>query len=168
MDALFPDYGFSSHVGYITPATRRIVRERGPCDIHRRSFQALCYLKRKRPQRLTRRVAPAPTDPAPSAARGWHYRLRGYRVLATNVWIGGYELDVVVRRGRTARLLRGQGQAWGAARGPARDGQPREKNRRLRQAAEVWLAPRPEGEVEAGFDVAAEREGKLSVVPDAF
>ena len=29
-----------------------------------------------------------------------HYRLRGYRVLATNLWIGGYELDLVVRRGR--------------------------------------------------------------------
>ena len=31
----------------------------------------------------------------------WHYRLRGYRVLATNVWIGGYELDLVLRRGHT-------------------------------------------------------------------
>jgi ribonuclease HII len=44
MDALFPHYGFSSHVGYITPAHSRIVRERGPSAIHRRSFQALCYL----------------------------------------------------------------------------------------------------------------------------
>src|SRR5215212_1936062 len=30
----------------------------------------------------------------------WWYRLRGYRILATNAWAGGYELDVVVRRGR--------------------------------------------------------------------
>jgi ribonuclease HII len=44
MDALFPRYGFSSHVGYITPTHSRLVREHGPCDIHRRSFQALCYL----------------------------------------------------------------------------------------------------------------------------
>jgi ribonuclease HII len=44
MDALYPGYGFSSHVGYITPRHSRIVRERGPCEIHRRSFQALCYL----------------------------------------------------------------------------------------------------------------------------
>jgi ribonuclease HII len=44
MDALFPHYGFSSHVGYITPSHSRIVRERGPSTIHRRSFQALCYL----------------------------------------------------------------------------------------------------------------------------
>ena len=44
LDALFPHYGFVSHVGYITPGHSAIVRERGPCQIHRRSFQALCYL----------------------------------------------------------------------------------------------------------------------------
>jgi ribonuclease HII len=44
MDALFPHYGFVSHVGYITPSHSAIVRERGPCELHRRSFQALCYL----------------------------------------------------------------------------------------------------------------------------
>jgi ribonuclease HII len=44
MDALFPQYGFMSHVGYITPGHSAVVRERGPCSIHRRSFQALCYL----------------------------------------------------------------------------------------------------------------------------
>jgi ribonuclease HII len=44
MAALYPQYGFSSHVGYITPRHSAIVRERGPSEIHRRSFQALCYL----------------------------------------------------------------------------------------------------------------------------
>ena len=44
MDAVFPHYGFSSHVGYITPRHSAVVRERGPSEIHRRSFQALCYL----------------------------------------------------------------------------------------------------------------------------
>ena len=43
LDALFPHYGFVSHVGYITPGHSAAVRERGPCEIHRRSFQALCY-----------------------------------------------------------------------------------------------------------------------------
>ncbi len=44
MDAVFPHYGFSSHVGYITPGHSAVVRERGPSSIHRRSFQALCYV----------------------------------------------------------------------------------------------------------------------------
>jgi ribonuclease HII len=43
MDALYPAFGFASHVGYITPAHSAVVRERGPSDIHRLSFQALCY-----------------------------------------------------------------------------------------------------------------------------
>jgi len=45
MDALYPHYGFSSHVGYITPGHSAVVRKLGPCRIHRRSFQALCYLR---------------------------------------------------------------------------------------------------------------------------
>ena len=51
MDALFPQYGFSSHVGYITPRHSAVVRERGPSELHRRSFQALCYLS---PEELAR------------------------------------------------------------------------------------------------------------------
>jgi ribonuclease HII len=43
-DALFPRYGFRSHVGYITPEHSAAVREHGPCEQHRLSFQALCYL----------------------------------------------------------------------------------------------------------------------------
>jgi ribonuclease HII len=43
-DALYPAYGFGSHVGYITPSHTRIVRERGPCEIHRRTWRARAYL----------------------------------------------------------------------------------------------------------------------------
>jgi ribonuclease HII len=43
VDALYPQYGFSSHVGYITPGHSAVVRERGPSEIHRRSFEARCY-----------------------------------------------------------------------------------------------------------------------------
>jgi ribonuclease HII len=42
-DALYPHFGFASHVGYITPTHSAAVRARGPSEIHRRSFQALCY-----------------------------------------------------------------------------------------------------------------------------
>jgi ribonuclease HII len=43
MDALYPQYGFASHVGYITPGHSAVVRERGPCEIHRLSFEARSY-----------------------------------------------------------------------------------------------------------------------------
>jgi ribonuclease HII len=53
-DALYPAYGFSSHVGYITPGHSAVVRAHGPSRIHRRSFQALCYLP---PEEAARVVA---------------------------------------------------------------------------------------------------------------
>lgn len=43
LDALFPHYGFASHVGYITPGHSAVVRAIGPSELHRLSFQALCY-----------------------------------------------------------------------------------------------------------------------------
>ncbi len=42
-DALYPGYGFGAHVGYITPSHTAVVRERGPCEIHRRSWRARAY-----------------------------------------------------------------------------------------------------------------------------
>ena len=98
----------------------------------------------------------------------WHYRLRCYRVLATTVWIGGYELDLVLRRGRTLVFCEVKAKG-GAERGDPLEMVTPEKVRRLRQAAEAWLAARPD---ELGcnvrFDVAAERTGKLQVVANAF
>ena len=41
--ALYPAFGFASHVGYITPRHSAVVRARGPSEIHRRSFEARCY-----------------------------------------------------------------------------------------------------------------------------
>ncbi len=46
LDALYPGYGFAQHVGYITPDHSAAVRERGPCAVHRLSFQAHCYGER--------------------------------------------------------------------------------------------------------------------------
>jgi ribonuclease HII len=43
LDSLYPNYGFSSHVGYITGAHSAAVRKHGPSIVHRRSFRAACY-----------------------------------------------------------------------------------------------------------------------------
>jgi Holliday junction resolvase-like predicted endonuclease len=44
-----------------------------------------------------------------------------------------------------------------------------EKQRRVRRAAEAWLAARPELDgLIVGFDVIAVREGELERVEDAF
>jgi putative endonuclease len=81
-----------------------------------------------------------------------HYLLRGYRVLGRNVWAGGNEVDLIVRRGRTivfAEVKRKQGAGFGD---PLEMVGP-EKLRRVRRAAEAWLATHPEAD---GLDVAIE------------
>ena len=44
IDALYPAYGFRSHVGYITATHTAVVREVGPSEIHRRSWRAKAYM----------------------------------------------------------------------------------------------------------------------------
>jgi putative endonuclease len=98
----------------------------------------------------------------------WHYRLCGYRILATNAWAGGYELDLVVRRGRTVVFCEVK------AKGRPGLGDPlemvtAEKARRIARAAETWLAAHPElSGCEIRFDVVAERGGKMERVANAF
>jgi putative endonuclease len=98
----------------------------------------------------------------------WHYCLRGYRILDRNAWIGGNELDLVVRRGRRLAFVEVK------AKGGRRHGNPfemvtEEKQRRLRRAAEAWLAAHPEAAgLEARFDVVAFREGRLERIVNAF
>ncbi|MBQ7247952.1 MAG: ribonuclease HII [Lachnospiraceae bacterium] len=37
-DELYPDYGFAQHKGYGTAVHINAIKEKGPCEIHRRSF----------------------------------------------------------------------------------------------------------------------------------
>lgn len=85
-----------------------------------------------------------------------------------NAWGGGYELDLVVRRGRTLVFCEVKEKA------SARFGDPfemidAEKQRRIRQAAETWLAahPRYVG-LKVRFDAVAVRERGLERLVDAF
>jgi putative endonuclease len=121
---------------------------------------------------------PPPGSPRPSSTRAIgtraekralaHYRLRGYRVLATNLWIAGYELDLVLRRGRTIVFCEVKSKG-GAEKGDPLEMVTPEKVRRLRRAAEAWLVSHPQpAEFDVRFDVAAERTGKLEIVANAF
>ena len=84
-----------------------------------------------------------------------HYRLRGYRILGTNVRAGGHELDLVVRRGSRLVFVEVKERARDTFGGPvsAVDG---EKRRRVRRAAAAWLQAHPESAaLEIAFEVAA-------------
>jgi putative endonuclease len=96
------------------------------------------------------------------------YRLRGYRVLAANAWAGGNEIDLIVRRGGRLVFCEVKEKASDGFGDPAEMVGP-EKQRRLRRAAEAWLAERPElEELEVVFEVVAHRSGRLERIAHAF
>jgi putative endonuclease len=98
----------------------------------------------------------------------WHYRVRGYRILDRNAWTGGNELDLVVRRGRRLAFVEVKAKGSGG-RGDPLEMVTQEKQRRLRRAAEAWLAAHPEVvRLEARFDVVALRAERVERLTNAF
>jgi len=98
----------------------------------------------------------------------WWYRLRGYRILATNAWAGGNELDIVVRRGRRLIFCEVK-EKRGTGFGDPLEMVDEEKQRRLRCAANSWLERHPEAAgLMVSFDVMAVRDGSLERVSEAF
>jgi putative endonuclease len=120
-----------------------------------------------------RRNSSRPTPPS-TFAQGraaerrvaWHYRLRGYRILARNVRAGGVELDLIVRRGR--RLVFCEVKL---KEGP-RFGDPLEavdelKRERLRRGAQAWLVANPAlAGLHVAFEFAAVRPTGIELVSD--
>jgi putative endonuclease len=84
-----------------------------------------------------------------------HYRLRGYRLLDANVRAGGYELDLVLRRGRRVVIVEVK-EKGGSDFGHPLEMIDEEKVRRVHTAAHAWLAAHPDL---AGLDLAFEAAG---------
>jgi putative endonuclease len=98
----------------------------------------------------------------------WWYRLRGYRILATNAWAGGHELDIVARRGRRLVFCEVK-EKVGDGFGDPLDMVDAEKQRRLQRAAEAWLARNPDAAgLSVSFEVVAVHGGRLRRVAEAF
>jgi len=96
----------------------------------------------------------------------WHYRLRGYRILARNVRAGGVELALIVRRGRRlvfceVKLKEGPGY------GDPLEAVDKWKRERLRRGAQAWLLTNPDlSALQVCFDFAAVRPAGIEVVGD--
>jgi putative endonuclease len=82
-----------------------------------------------------------------------HYRLHGYRILGMNLRLAGVEVDLLCRRRGTVVFFEMVDER---------------KQRRLRRAAEAWLAQQPRQDQVVRFDVVAVRGGVLERVENAF
>lgn len=115
--------------------------------------------------RSSRRQQPRQLGPEAERRVRLHYRLRGYRVLDANARVGGYELDIVVRRGR--RLLFCEVKArTGTGFGDPLEAVTPEKVRRLERAARGWLARRPDlADLDVVFEAVAVRGRQIERAP---
>ena len=94
-----------------------------------------------------------------------HYRLRGYRLLASNARVGRYELDLVLRRGGRVLIVEVK-EKGGAAFGNPLEMIDEEKLRRIRTAAAGWLATRPQlAKLDVEFEAAGVRGRHVERVP---
>ena len=96
----------------------------------------------------------------------WHYRLRGYRILARNVRPGGVELDLIARRGRRLVFVEVKAKE-GLGYGDPVEAVDEWKQARLRRGIEAWLAAHPgDAELDVQFEIAAVRSRGIERVPD--
>ena len=80
----------------------------------------------------------------------------------------GYELDIVVRRGRRLIFCEVK-EKRGERFGDPLEMVDEEKQRRLRRAADAWLGTASrDGGLQVSFDVMAVRDGRLERVAEAF
>jgi putative endonuclease len=84
-----------------------------------------------------------------------HYRARGYRLVEANARAGGYELDLILRRGRRLVVVEVK-EKGGDEFGHPLEMIDAEKVRRVRAATRAWLAAHPEA---AGLELVLEAVG---------
>ncbi len=96
-----------------------------------------------------------------------HYRLRGYRILGSNIRLAGVEVDLLCRRRGTLVFCEVKEKTGGCFGDPLEMVDER-KQARLRRAAEAWLAQAPETDLIVRFDVVAVRGKALERIENAF
>ena len=86
-------------------------------------------------------------------------------MLETNVWAGGNEIDLILRRGRRLVFCEVKGKMSAGYGHPLEMVTP-EKCRRVRRAAEAWFARHPECRtLDCRFELVALQGRRLDRVP---
>ena len=122
-------------------------------------------MRRSSPSR-TRRPSTFVRGRAAERRVAWHYRLRGFRILARNVRAGGVELDLIVQRGRRLVFVEVKAKD-GVGYGDPIEAVDGWKQARLRRGIEAWLAANPAAAgLDVEFEIAAVRRDGIERVPD--
>jgi putative endonuclease len=94
-----------------------------------------------------------------------YYRLRGYRLLEANARVGGYELDLVLRRGGRLLVVEVK-EKRGTGFGHPLEMIDEEKTLRVHAGAAAWRARHPElGGLELAVEAAGVHGRRIERVP---
>lgn len=97
-----------------------------------------------------------------------YYRLRGWQVIGANVRVGRCELDLIVRRGRSVRIVEVK-EKTGDGYGTPLEMIDAAKLNHIRRASLRWLATRPDlAGLDLGFEAVGVSPGGVTRVRLAF
>jgi putative endonuclease len=97
-----------------------------------------------------------------------HYRLRGWQVIDANVRVGRDELDLIVRRGRSLKIVEVK-EKTGDGYGAPLEMIGASKLEHVRRASVRWLAAHPElAGLDVGFEAVGVSPGRLTRVTLTF
>ncbi len=179
-DAEYPAYEFSRNKGYPTPEHLALLREHGPCAIHRRSFAPVAALL----PLLPLEIAPDSGEVSMSLfgtnsrqvgdsgeiVACAHIRRMGWEVLATRYRCREGEVDIIARDGETIVFVEVKARRGRSSPAEAVNAV---KRARLVTAAKAWLYETSNPDADCRLDVVevifgADGNARVNVLKGAF
>jgi ribonuclease HII len=176
-DQQYPGYRFAENMGYPTPDHLTLLRELGPCPIHRRSFAPVAQAYRlhnptAEPLQPSLTLDPREDGRIGETVAAAHLRRTGWQILSSNFRVTEGEIDIVASKAGTTAFCEVKTHRHTRGYRPAARVDA-DKQRRIILAAEQWLAQNPVGGASVRFDVLEVvwgRDGLATVqhIEDAF
>lgn len=173
-DALYPAYGFARHKGYPTAEHVALLREHGPCPLHRRSFGPVAELIPAQVHdgdpALFESDSRREVGDSGEIVACAHLRRLGWEVLATRYHCREGEVDIIARDGETVCFVEVKARRGRSA--PA-EAVHAAKRARIVKAAEAWLFEQEMDESACRFDVVevvfgADGNARVRLITGAF
>ncbi len=158
----YPEYAFDKHKGYGTKLHTRIIREKGPCPIHRMSFNPL----RTWYQTGQMSLFPDFEHNKGKAAENLvevYYKKQGYTILARNWTCASGEIDLIVQKEGKVVFVEVKSSYSGNPEMAIRKIDLK-KLSRIRKAALQWIQQNETADL-YNFEAVIVTNGCVSVVP---
>lgn len=166
LDQKYPQYQFAKHKGYGTKLHTDLIRQYGPCDIHRKSFL----------KKILGADDSQPTQAQSIGKRGEraaaaYLEQKGFRILERNFHSPYGEVDIIAENGQYIIFVEVKTRKPGAM-VEGTEAVDATKRNKLAKTAQLYLQERPSG-LQPRFDViqvtpTGENRCRIELLPGAF